>query len=248
MQAHEPSPRRAPAPPIPAAEPSGRRPGRRGRPRVPPLFERPAGDGPRAVPGPPRRTTWPMARASSLYRPPERAATNRTAPSSAELLAGPGRYAFSSSWRDRRNVAAAERKCSAVGASSAMATRCGTRWATRTLPAGHQAAVHRVQLILDHSQRQIVITLLAKDITQPGDIVRRELAIARRGALRAISPSVSKNLILLIVISGKSPRSWLSTSPIDSAARGPAVEAAAPDGLTRSSFLTGPNAAAHGGG
>src|SRR6185437_6048144 len=63
-----------------------------------------------------------------------------------------------------------------------------------------------------------------------------------------ISPSVSKNLILLIVISGKSPRSWLSTSPIDSVGLGPAAEAAAPDGLTRSSFLAGPNTAAHGGG
>jgi hypothetical protein len=35
---------------------------------------------------------------------------------------------------------------------------------------------------------------------------------------------------------------------MDSVARGPAAEAAAPDGLTTSSFLSGPNTAAHGGG
>jgi len=35
---------------------------------------------------------------------------------------------------------------------------------------------------------------------------------------------------------------------MDSVARGPAAEAVAPDGLTRSSFLSGPNTAAHGGG
>ena len=56
------------------------------------------------------------------------------------------------------------------------------------LTGGHESAIDRVQLVLDHPQRQVVVALLAKDIAQPGDVIRRELAIAGRRALRTDQP------------------------------------------------------------
>ena len=51
-----------------------------------------------------------------------------------------------------------------------------------------QAAVDRVQVLLDDPQRQVVVALGREHVAQPGDVVAAELAVARRRALGLDQP------------------------------------------------------------
>jgi len=82
-------------------------------------------------------------------------------------------------------AAGARRKCSAVGALSSIAAHRDVRGARAVggRAGRHQAAIDRVELVLDDPQREVVVPLLAEHVAQPADVAGGELPVAGRRAL-----------------------------------------------------------------
>src|SRR4051812_32373072 len=185
-----PSPRPAPSPRCPAVGTSVRRSARTGQPRARPRCGRPAGDTLEAEAGQIRHD---LGHGQGVVV----VVAARLLADQAELLelgelvaAQPGRVQQLLAREPHRR----RRRTEVLGRRRVVLDRgdghVGRTWAVGRGPRRHQAAVDRVQLVLDDPQRQVVVALLGEHVAQPAHVTAGELPVARGRPLRLHQPLV----------------------------------------------------------
>ena len=136
------------------------------------------------VPRPSRRRRWRPQRVPVVAAAGPLARAGRTAPAGPALGGVPGRWPPARPGSAGSPTAPARTRSASGSPAPRDRPRPAPGGAARAGLRRLQAAVDRVQVVLDHPQRQVVVALLGQHEPQPGHVGRRELAVARGRPLR----------------------------------------------------------------